>query len=140
MDQHGSQNHLKKNETIDAFFPQHFCFVSIAISLPRILIHTHPTQFVSTLETQRQTRASGLTEEVVVLRFLWQGDPNVREIRGNLEKSEIWKTKKTKMQVRISARKPVSRGSPIELHGCSKPISETFDFFEFRPTRQKPKK
>ena len=42
----------------------------------------------------------------------------------------------------ISARKPVSRGPPIELHllGCSKPISETFYFFEFRPTRQKPKK
>ena len=42
----------------------------------------------------------------------------------------------------ISARKPVSRGPPIELHllGCSKPISETSYFFRSSSDQEKPTK
>ena len=45
-------------------------------------------------------------------------------------------------QSRTSARKPVSRGPPIELHllGYSGPIWDMFVFVDVRPTGQKPKK
>ena len=69
------------------------------------------------------------------------------EISENQEHPVTWKTKHLIFFGKcfgISGRKPVSRGSPIELHllGWLGSIFETFDFFEFRPTKtkQKPKK